>query len=223
MEEKKNYVYFIESHIKEQKIKIKHSDSELELIKYQNYEDGDYLIFIYRFKIRYTWGNIIELTDKKNNKFEYSIDVGSNKRDIFVFNLKFYVIKKTFSKNIKPPSSLDLSRKEQFNFYYEILNTYLNDKTKINEKKDIIKSMINLLEDYDNDLEFSIYLSILKEAIPFSLFKDFVDIFKFNRVKDAHKLKEEEIKEISESLYIIEITYEDILKVLKMGIKKKII
>jgi len=216
MSEENHYIYFIESHIKDEKVYLesKTTKSPLKLIKKiekENNEKENFLISIYRFKIEYL-STTIELSDKKDNKFESSINISSKERDNFIFNFKFDKMKKIFKSN-NPPVSIYLTRREQFDLYYEILKTNFTDNTKYQEKFYIIQSIIALLIDYDNELEFSIYLSIIKETISFSLVKYFLANFELSKVKGIGFLEEKELKEISEMLNIIEFTYEEILEI----------
>ena len=215
------YFYFIENHLEDQnvKLKLKGIYNELELVKTIEKKDdkeNNFVISVYRFKIDYSYPTL-ELTDKKSNKFEFSLYISSKKRDNFKFDLKFDNLKKTFGKDIKPPKSLELTHREQFDIYFDILINYYIDNPQIN----LVKSFLDLLYDYDGELEFSIYLSILKEAISFSLTKDFLDNFNLNKVKNIGTLTEQKIIEISEILYIIEITYDDIIKDISNSEKKE--
>ena len=215
MEEKVYYNYFIESHLKDQdgkiNIDLKDSSNKLELIKSLEKEKNNeekFLISIYKFKIRYYESNI-ELTDKKENKFDGKIEIDNKERDHFIFDFKFDIIKKMI-KNVKPPKAFSLNRREQFDIYYEILQKYYTEK---NNKIYIIIDMIYLLKDYNDNLEFSIFLSILKEAISSELVLAFLAVFNLSKVNGIGILEDAKIKDISEMLNFIENTYDIILDV----------
>ena len=146
---------------------------------------------------------------EKNNKFEGKINVNNDiNRDYFLFNFKF---DKKISKNgkiPKSPKSIELTSREKFDLYYEMLLYFYMGNQNYQDKYRLIYSILSLLIDYDNKLEFSIYLSIFKEAISFSLVSIFIYYFEFNKIQGIGRLEEEKIKEISDN---IEITYDVIL------------
>ena len=205
MDNQKFYYYFIENHIIDEniKIKIKNSNNKLELIrnfeKENEKENKKFLISLYR--IEATNNEItLELDYKKDNKFEGKISVINMNRDYFIFNFKF---NKKISKNPKTPKSMELNRRAEFDLYYEALMFLYTGYKNYQDKFNVIYAILSLLIDYDDKLEFSIYLKIFKETIPFSLVNIFIHYFEFNKLQGIGRLEEEKIKEISNNIEII--------------------
>ena len=203
-----NYIYLIESHQKDEKVKLYLAKRHTELEQLEEIQKIDfsfyYDITMYRFKIypnkspkfqknQEKFEIIIKLLDFENNKFEKIITNLIINQDNFLYDFKFDTSRKLFKKRI-PPVSLDIPHYTQFELY---LN-YLKNNENLNKDSTQINSLIlSIQKEFQNDLKLDLieYLLVFKECNSSESIKNQLIIFEPDKINvNGNKEEDKKIK-----------------------------
>ena len=202
-------IYFIESHITSNKINVRISgkskeeanDLHLEYKEQRIKNNTEFQISIFcvklvinKRKIKNTNIDIIiKLDDENKYSFEGVLNINNFDNDTFIFDFKFNKIL-GWVLSTKPPLSLNLSHKEQYNLYYNYIekNFGLKDK-KYNE---LIISTIKMMEGIQNKFNLSFYYEIIFQTIKNNnkfLIPRLLDLFNVNKINEIGIINEEQL------------------------------
>ena len=207
-EEDYHFIYFIDTHEKNKKIKIYLSDDyeeaeTLEFIKEKEIqkESNEFISEVYRFKI--IPGS---LEREQDNKYQILIIGEEKDKVIHQYKLKFNDESKDYYEydfHFEELGLQPLSQEEQFEIYVENLRKIFNKKWDSLENENLIISTHRILDMEGKKYNFFFYLLIFMECFKTKYIQNHLLKFKPEKIGGLGNFPESKIKLIKNTLNII--------------------